>query len=214
MPRVDPPREIAEFIGRRDRAFRALIAEIGPPPARRSVRVAERFPTLIRSITHQLLATNAASTIHGRVHALCDEDVSVETVLAVGAEALRGTGLNRTKALAMIELAESVRDGRVRLAGHGRMSDAEVVRDLTAVRGIGPWTAHMYLMHTLARPDVWPVGDYGVRNGWSLVHDLEETVSGTTLDELGHRFGGHRSSVAWYCWRAVDRHRAGLISHP
>ena len=208
MPTATPPRDIAELIGRRDRAFRSLIEEIGPPPVRRGAPVAQRFPTLIRSITHQLLATSAAATIHGRVHALCNEDISVESVLAVGADVLRSAGLNRTKALAMVDLAERVRDGRVQLARHGRMGDADVVRDITVVRGIGPWTAHMYLMHTLARPNVWPVGDYGVRNGWSVVHGMGETISEVALRELGDRFAGHRSSVAWYCWRAVDLQRA------
>ena len=208
MPSATPPRDVAQLIGRRDRAFLSLIEEVGPPPARRGAPTAQRFPTLIRTITHQLLATRAAATIHGRVHALCHEDISVESILAVGAEALRSAGLNRTKALAMIELAEHVREGRVQLDRHGRMSDDDIVRDLTVVRGIGPWTAHMYLMHTLGRADVWPVGDYGVRNGWSVVHAMDETIGATALREQGGCFAGHRSSVAWYCWRAVDLQRA------
>ena len=175
---------------------------------RRATPVTQRFPNLVLSITHQLLATNAAATIHGRVRALCNEEVCVESVIAVGADGLRGAGLNRTKALAMVELAEHVRDGRVQLSRHGRMDDVDVVRELTVVRGIGPWTAHMYLMHTLARADVWPVGDYGVRNGWSVVHDLSDPISEKDLRERGDRFAGHRSAVAWYCWRAIDLLRA------
>jgi DNA-3-methyladenine glycosylase II len=87
------------------------------------------------------------------------------------------------------------------------MSDAEVLREVTAVRGIGPWTGQMYLMHTLARPDVWPVGDFGVRSGWSLVHGDDEVVSERDLSLAGERFEGLRSSVAWYCWEAVHVHR-------
>jgi DNA-3-methyladenine glycosylase II len=81
---------------------------------------------------------------------------------------LRGVGLSNAKAAAMLDLAERARDGRIHLAQHGRMTDLEVITDVVAVRGIGTWTVQMYLMHTLARHDVWPAGDLGVRNGWSL----------------------------------------------
>ena len=103
----------------------------------------------------------------------------------------------------MVLLAEEVLAQRVRLHYHGRMSDEEIVRDVVAVRGIGPWTAQMYLMSTLARPDVWPTGDYGVRNGWSLLHGLDEIVSEAQLRIAGERFVGVRTSVSWYCWEAV-----------
>jgi 3-methyladenine DNA glycosylase/8-oxoguanine DNA glycosylase len=68
---------------------------------------------------------------------------------------------------------------------------------------VGPWTTHMYLMFTLARPDVWPVGDYGVRMGWSLIHGLDETISPRDLANAGDHLAGHRSVVSWYCWQAV-----------
>ena len=103
---------------------------------------------------------------------------------------LKGAGLSRTKAEAMIDLAEHVSDGRVHLARHGYMSDDEILAEVTAVRGIGPWTAHMYLMHTMGRRDVWPVGDYGVRNGWSIIHQLDETISERDLAVVGERFAG------------------------
>lgn len=196
--------DIASFIARRDRAFRPIIREVGPPPTRRRVAVQQRFSDLAESITYQLLATKAATTIHSRVRALCGGEVSVANVLALNVAQLRDVGLSRTKAEAMIELAESVRDGRVRVDRHGRMSDEEVIRDVTVVRGIGPWTAQMYLMHTLARPDVWPSGDFGVRHGWSVTHELDEMVSEAQLREAGAMFEGVRSAVAWYCWRAVD----------
>jgi DNA-3-methyladenine glycosylase II len=203
MPPASPPIDITAVIGRRDRAFRSVIAEAGPPPQWRSARVDERYAALVRSITFQLLATNAADTIHGRVRDLCDGRVTVDAVLAAGADRLRAAGLSRTKAQAMVDLAEGVRDGRVRLGRHGRMSDAEVVADVTAVRGIGPWTAQMYLMHTLARPDVWPAGDFGVRNGWTILHDLDEIIAESDLRAEGEKFAGVRSAVAWYCWQAV-----------
>jgi 3-methyladenine DNA glycosylase/8-oxoguanine DNA glycosylase len=88
------------------------------------------------------------------------------------------------------------------------MFDDDVEAALTTVLGIGQWTAHMFCMFTLARPDVWPVGDYGVRAGWSLLHGDDELIAPRALAELGERFRPHRSAVAWYCWRAVEDARS------
>jgi 3-methyladenine DNA glycosylase/8-oxoguanine DNA glycosylase len=203
------PEEVAEFIATRDRAFRPIIALAGPPPLRRRAAAVDvRFPSLVRSITHQLLATSAATTIHGRVVEACGGVVNVHTIIATGPEKLRGVGLNRTKAQAMVDLAHEVRDARVNLSRHGRMSDDEIVHDVASVRGIGPWTAQMYLISTMSRPDVWPIGDYGVRVGWSLLHGLDETISEKELLVAGERFEGARTSVAWYCWEAVHWSKA------
>ena len=200
--------EISADIVQRDRAFRAVVGAIGPVPARRRAPVPERFPSLIRSITYQLLATAAANTIHARVIDACGGAVSVESVLQAGPEVLRDAGLSRTKAAAMLDLATHTRDGRINLAAHGRMSDEAIITEVTAVHGVGPWTTQMYLMHTLGRRDVWPVGDFGVRYGWSLVHGLEEMISAKELRADGERFAGVRSDVAWYCWQAVHLHRS------
>jgi 3-methyladenine DNA glycosylase/8-oxoguanine DNA glycosylase len=198
------PEEVAAFIAKRDRAFKPIIALAGSPPLRRrAAAVDNRFPSLVRSITHQLLATSAATTIHGRVVDACGGVVNVDTIIATGPQKLRQAGLNRTKAQAMVDLAHDVRDSRVNLARHGRMSDLDIVQDVASVRGIGPWTAQMYLISTMSRRDVWPTGDYGVRVGWSLLHGLEETISVKELSDAGERFVGARTSVAWYCWEAV-----------
>jgi DNA-3-methyladenine glycosylase II len=201
---TSPSREgIAQTIARRDKAFRPVVRSAGPPPARRNARVDERFPSLVRSIVFQLLATSAANTIHARVATVCGGTIDIDSILNAGVVDLKAAGLSRTKAEAMVDLAEHVQDRRVDIARHGRMSDAEILREVTAVRGIGPWTAQMYLMHTMARPDVWPVGDYGVRNGWSILHGLDELISEADLRSAGDRFLGARTEVAWYCWQAV-----------
>lgn len=207
MKGTPSPDEIAASIARRDRAFRSVIKVVGPPPSRRPAPVADRFGSLARSITFQLLATKAANTIHSRVLGLCGQEMSAERLIAVGVDALRLVGLSGTKAEAMVELAERTADGRLQLSRHGRMSDEQITRELTTVRGIGPWTAQMYLMGTLARRDVWPVGDFGVRHGWSLVHGLDEIVTEGELRERGAPFAGLRSAVAWYCWQAVHLER-------
>jgi DNA-3-methyladenine glycosylase II len=202
------PNEIAEVIGRRDRAFRRFIKVAGPPPVRRSSPVAQRFPTLARAITGQLLATKAATTIHQRVIDLCAGDVTALSIQRTGHANLRGAGLSNGKAAAMLDLAERTLDGRVRLGRHGTMSDLEVLREVVAVRGVGPWTAQMYLMHTLARHDVWPAGDFGVRAGWSQIHELDEMISERELQKQGDLFAGVRSDVAWYCWHFIRLQRA------
>jgi DNA-3-methyladenine glycosylase II len=202
------PKERAISIAERDPSFRALVELIGPPSARRSAPVADRFANLTRSVTYQLLATKAANTIHQRVIDLCGGTVTPETIAIAGHANLRAVGLSNAKAAAMLNLSASVLDGRLQIARHGRMSDHDVLTNVIAVRGVGPWTAQMYLMHTLARHDVWPAGDLGVRVGWTLVHDLEEIVSEGDLKREGDTFEGVRSDVAWYCWQAVHLSRS------
>ncbi|HEY7930678.1 MAG TPA: hypothetical protein VIC81_00245 [Acidimicrobiales bacterium] len=194
----------ARFIVERDAAFAALVETIGPPPARRPTPVADRFAALARTITFQLLATKAAATIHARVVEACDLAVTPESLLRAGHARLRATGLSNAKATAMLALASATQAGSMNFALHGRRPDTEVAREVTSVRGLGPWSAHMYLMNALGRPDVWPVGDYGVRAGWSRLHHLDEVIDERALRVAGDDFTGHRSAVAWYCWRALE----------
>ncbi len=181
-----------------------MVSLTAPLPRNRPTPVDQRFAALVESIAYQMLAGAAAAAIHGRLVALADGSVTPERLLALGPERLRSAGLTRTKARAMVDLASAAHEGRVRVDLHGRRSDAEVVREVTQIRGVGPWTAHMYLLFALARPDVWPTGDYGVRAGWSRIHGLPEPVSERELRELGTPFAGFRSAVAWYCWRALE----------
>ena len=146
----------------------------------------------------------AARTIHGRFEALFDGDPTPEKVLAAPVVALRGAGLSAAKAASIRDLAEHVLAGTVVLDRVGRRSDAQIVEQLTLVRGIGRWTAEMFLMFQLGRLDVWPVDDLGVRKGYARLHDLAEPPTARALDPLGEVFRPHRSVAAWYCWRAVD----------
>lgn len=202
------PAERAIAIAQYDPSFALLVTQIGPAPRRTSAPVAQRFGHLARSITFQLLATKAADTIHQRVIDLCDGDVSAESITKAGHANLRAVGLSNAKAAAMLDLAARALDGRIQLARHGRMTNDEVLANVIAVRGIGEWTAQMYLMHTLGRHDVWPSGDLGVRNGWTLIHDLDELITEKDLRRYGDAFEGVRSDVAWYCWQAVHLSRA------
>jgi DNA-3-methyladenine glycosylase II len=188
----------------RDPKLAALIDRHGTPPRRRPVRVPDRFASLAQSIVYQQLAGAAAATIHGRFLLTLDGVVTPESVVAASPELLASCGLSAAKARSIRDLADHVLRGDVELERMGRLSDEAVVEHLTQVRGIGPWTAQMFLLGTLGRLDVWPTGDYGVRAGFAKGWGLAEIPSPQELAVLGEPFRPYRSLVAWYCWRAVD----------
>lgn len=185
-----------------DPAFGPVVRSVGPvvlrPPR------GAPFASLAAAIIYQQLAGAAARTIHGRfVDALCG-DVRPETVLEADPESLRAAGLSRAKLAAVQDLAAKSASGAVDLHDLDSLDDAEVVDRLTRVRGIGPWTAQMYLMFDLRRPDVWPVGDLGVRAGMGRILGLAAAPDADALRWIGVGYRPWRSAVAWYCWRAVD----------
>ena len=131
--------------------------------------------------------------------------------------ALRGAGLSNAKTVALLDLAAKVADGSVPLDAIGDLDDDEIVARLTTVRGIGRWTAEMFLLFELERPDVWPVDDLGVRNGWRLIHGEAELLKPRALQAEGDRFRPYRSVVALLCWHAVHVERGrrpGLARRP
>jgi DNA-3-methyladenine glycosylase II len=187
----------------RDGPMAAIVQMVGPCTITRRVR-RPHFAELARMICYQQLAGAAARTIHGRFEALFAGHPTPEAVLSTSDDALRSAGLSRAKAASIRDLAERVNAGVVRLARIGRLPDDEVVRELTLVRGIGRWTAEMFLMFQLYRMDVWPVDDLGVRKGYSLIYGMPAIPSAGDLEVLGDGFRPYRSVAAWYCWRAVD----------
>jgi 3-methyladenine DNA glycosylase/8-oxoguanine DNA glycosylase len=184
--------------------FGPLVDALGPADLRRGRPKRSHFAELVRAICYQQLAGPAASTIHGRLVVALDDDVTPEAVVAAPLERLRAAGLSANKAASIVDLAEKVLAGDVELDRVTRLSDDEIVRELTLVRGIGRWTAEMFLMFQLGRLDVWPVGDLGVRKGYAVIQGLAEMPSAKDLEALGDRFRPYRSLAAWYCWRAVD----------
>jgi DNA-3-methyladenine glycosylase II len=186
----------------RDPAFGPLVEKVGPvrlrPPR------GDPFASLVAAITYQQLAGAAALTIHGRLVDALDHDVRPATVLAAEDHALRGAGLSAAKLAAIRDLAEKVSTGTVQLGGFDGASDTEIRDRLTRVRGIGPWTAQMFLMFDLRRPDIWPVGDLGVRNGLGRILDLPDPPTPAEAELIGTGYRPWRSAVAWYCWRAVE----------
>jgi DNA-3-methyladenine glycosylase II len=176
----------------------------GPMRQSPSVPVARRFEELARTIAYQQLAGRAAATIWSRVRSLVDTEFTPDAVLAVDPERLRGAGLSSAKTLSLIDLATRASDGRLRLDRVGRLPDDEVIAHLVAVRGIGPWSAQMFLMHELGRLDVWPTGDLGVRAGFARAYRLDAVPTPKELAVLGEPLRPYRSVAAWYCWRCAD----------
>ena len=163
------------------------------------------FAALVRAILYQQLAGAAARAIHGRLIASLGGEVTPERLLSLPPETLRTAGLSANKAASMRDLATKVLDGSVLLdpavlRGQG---DEEVVAMLAGVRGIGTWTAQMFLMFQLLRLDVWPTGDLGVRKGFGLAWGMP-TPTPKQLEALGDPYRPYRSVVAWYCWRAAE----------
>lgn len=187
-----------------------LLAEAGPPsiPASHETHLG----TLVRAITYQQLAGQAARSIHGRLLAALGGEVTAERLLALPDEALRGAGLSAAKAASLRDLSAKVLDGTVMLEPRriARLSDEEIVTQLSGVRGIGRWTAEMFLVFQLGRPDVWPVGDLGVRSGYALAYALAAAPTPKELEPLGDRFRPWRSVAAWYCWQAVHLARGDI----
>ena len=179
-----------------------LIKRIGPLDVREPNE--DPFAALVRSIMYQQLAGAAATAIHNRFLGLFPNGLSPRAVLDLKEGAMRSTGVSGPKQAAITDLATKVADGTVPLEDASTLTDDQLVARLVQVRGIGPWTAEMFLMFQLRRLDVWPVDDYGIRKGWALVHGLKEPPAPKPFKAEGEKFRPYRSVAAWYLWRAVD----------
>jgi DNA-3-methyladenine glycosylase II len=177
-------------------------------PFRLAKPTVDHFQALAESILYQQLAGAAAAAIHRRFVALFDGSLTPEAVAGTSIDRLRSAGLSGSKATSIQDLASKVADGTVPLAGIERLSDEEIVQRLSLVRGIGRWTAEMFLIFQLRRLDVWPVDDYGVRQGYALAYGLPVLPKPKELAALGERFRPYRTVPAWYCWRAVHLSRS------
>ena len=179
------------------------------------------FHSLARAIAHQQLNGIAAESIFGRFVGLYAVDgaaaalLEAEMVLETPDEKLRAVGLSFAKIASIKDLARKTIDGVVPPSEilH-TLADEEIIERLTQVRGIGRWTVEMMLMSRLGRPDVLPIDDFGVRNGFRLAYGLRGMPTPRALAEFGARWAPYRSVAAWYLWRAVDLHRAGKLPVP
>ena len=207
-PEAQPKRrvsssEAARIVATRDPVLAKLVADAGPIRLRQ--RTLSPFGALVQAIVYQQLAGAAARAIHGRLIAAMPDGAEPEALLALSDETLRAVGLSANKVRSLRDLATKVLEGTVAISPRGlsRQSDDEVIARLTTVRGIGPWSAQMFLMFQLRRLDVWPVLDFGVRHGYGLAWKIP-TPTARELEPLGDPFRPYRSVVAYYCWRAVE----------
>ena len=194
---------------RSDPAFAELIRRDGPPMLE-VARQRSPFEALVRAIAHQQLHGKAAEAILGRFVTLYPGEVfpTPEQVLATDPLLLRSCGLSGTKIAAILDICAKALDGTIptRRASM-RLSDTALIERLTTIRGVGRWTVEMLLIFTLGRPDVLPVDDFGVREGYRLLHGLDIQPKPRALAEIGTAWAPHRSLATWYLYRAVEHFR-------
>jgi DNA-3-methyladenine glycosylase II len=192
-----------------DPRFAALIRRVGPP--RLGIeRGRSLYEALVRAVAHQQLHGKAAETILGRFAALFPDGgfPRPDAVLALPEPLLLGCGFSRGKAAAIRDICAKALDGTVpgRRAS-AKLTDEALIERLTAIRGVGRWTVEMLLIFTLGRPDVLPVDDFGVREGYRLLFGLDAQPKPKALAEIGLAWSPHRSLATWYLYRAVDEAR-------
>ena len=204
-------RQAALILAERDPVLARLVEEAGLP--RFPAPSESNFATLVRSVVYQQLAGAAARAIHGRLIAALGEEITPERVLATPPETLRGAGLSARKVESLRDLSDKVLDGTVVLDARrlARVGDEEIVARLSTVRGIGKWSAEIFLMFQLRRMDVWPTGDLAIRKGYSLAWGIP-TPTPKQLDALGEPYRPYRTVLAWYCWRASQLYGAAAAS--
>ena len=163
------------------------------------------FVTLCRAIISQQLSGRAASTITERLESLFDSGVlTPEGILATPDETLRSLGLSRQKQASLKDLASQTTDGNLQLAVLSTLNDAEVTRQLTQVRGIGVWTAEMFLIFFLGRLDVFPVGDLGIRKAIQRVYGYKKMPAVSTMHRHARKWAPYRTIATWYLWESYD----------
>ncbi len=168
--------------------------EYGPP----------EFHSLAESILYQQLNGKAAATIFKRFTDLAGDPLAPEGILKLSDEQLRGVGLSKQKSAYLKDLAIKTRDGLLNFARLPDMTDEEVIQHLTQVKGIGVWTAHMFLMFTLRRPDVLPTGDYGVQAAIKKHYRKRTLPKPHIMEKIAKPWAPYRSIACWYLWRSLD----------
>ncbi len=188
-------------LARRDPVLRQLIRTVGPCTLR---PIPDHFELLVRSIISQQISTGAARSIFNRVRTgPCGGTLSAPTLLAAAETDLRAAGLSAAKLRSLRHLAQMVHSGDLLFHDLDSCSDEEVIERLLPVRGIGRWTAQMFLIFSLGRLDVLPVVDLGLRTGVQRQYQLPELPDRKKLEELGEKWQPYRTIATWYIWRSL-----------
>ncbi len=190
-----------KHLRRADPVMRDLIQRVGPFQLKTD---RQRFHMLACSIVSQQLSVKAARTIRDRLVTLAGGALLPEGVLKLEIEQLRGVGLSRNKAAFLHDLAAATNDGRVSLTKIGRKDDEAIIAELIQVKGVGRWTAQMFLMFSLGRPDVLPVGDLGIRAAMRNLYGLAELPNESVAHEIGAKWRPYATAASWYCWRSLE----------
>jgi len=188
---------------RRDPVLAAVIRKHGACGLASAQR-ADHFSALVRAITGQQLSTKAASTIYARLVALMPDGVTPPSLSALTDEQIRAVGMSRQKMAYFRDLCDKVISGALPLDALESMTDDEVIAALTQVKGIGRWSAEMFLMFRLHRPDVLPVDDLGIVNAVKNVYGLRKRPTGDRIRKIGEAWRPYRSVASWYLWRTLD----------
>jgi DNA-3-methyladenine glycosylase II len=183
-----------------DPILAAIIDRVGPCRIQYSQPT---FEALVRSIVYQQLSGKAAGTIYGRLVQSVG-DITPERLAAKSPEELRTLGLSGQKAKYVLDLAEKTRNGVVRFQDLPGLDDDAVIEHLTQVKGVGVWTAHMFLIFALQRPDILPTGDLGIRNAAHRAYRLREAPKPERLEKLAKKWRPYASIASWYLWRSID----------
>ena len=162
------------------------------------------FESLVRSVIAQQISSTAASTITQRVRKISNNNITPRVLVNRTETQLRKAGLSASKVKTIHGLANAQLNKEINLAHLADASNDEAVAMLSSQWGIGRWTAEMFLMFTMGRLDVWPVGDLAVRRGWQIAHGLNEIPNEKQMEPLGDPFSPYRSIAAWYCWRVLE----------
>lgn len=184
-----------------DPVLRAIIERVGP--FRMEYGLPE-FASLAESILYQQLNGKAAATIYERFTQLAGDPPTPEGILKLTDAQMRGVGLSKQKSAYLKDLAQKTADGLLNFAGLAAMTDEEVIEHLTQVKGVGVWTAHMFLMFSLRRPNVLPTGDYGVQMAIRKHYRKRKLPKPKDMERIARAWEPYRSVACWYMWRSLD----------
>lgn len=186
-----------------DPILRKVIEQVGPCRLK-PMTEGSHFEFIARSIIYQQLSGKAAATIHGRVQALCGGSLSADPLSTLSDESLRGAGLSRQKLGYLRDLAARANAGTLDTRHFPDLPDEEITRQMVAVKGVGVWTAQMFLIFRLGRPDVLPVLDLGVRKGVQRAYRLRKLPDAKRIEKIARAWAPFRSIGSWYMWRVLE----------
>jgi DNA-3-methyladenine glycosylase II len=186
-----------------DPVLRKVIEQVGTCRLQ-PLTTGTHFEFIARAIIYQQLSTKAAATIHGRVQTLCGGALTTEPLISLTDEALRGAGLSRQKLGYLRDLAARAADGRLDTQHFSDLPDEDITHQLVQVKGVGVWTAQMFLIFRLGRPDVLPVLDLGIRKGVQRAYRLRKLPDAKRIEKIAGPWAPYRSIGSWYMWRVLE----------